>query len=310
MANILVVGSINMDVVTPITRMPAAGETLHAGDVDYLPGGKGANAAVAAARLGGEVRLVGCVGDDPFGSNLQDHLRRERIDVSRVRVAPTKTGIAVILLEKDSGQNSILVSPGANALVQAPQDDAWYAWGEVLMLQLECPLSTAVRAAQLARRNGVLVILDPAPACPLLPPELLGEVDVLLPNETELATLARMPAGSLDEITAAAKSLQVSTGVPTIIVTLGPRGALIASDAGQFLAPPAPVVAVDTTAAGDTFAGALAVALAEGLPIYDAVAFATNAGALACTAVGAQSAMPTRAAVLDRLEQLPRREID
>lgn len=300
-ARILTIGSANMDVVTSLRRLPVPGETVLVDDVTLVPGGKGANAAVAVARMGGEVRFVGCVGDDAFGGQLLSALQDDGIDTQGVAVSSGSTGTAVILLDQVSGQNSILVGPGANAQIEAPDDPEWYAWGDILMLQLEIPVVTALKAAQRARRQGVRVLLDPAPASSDLPAELLNAVDILVPNETELATLTGLPVESLEQITAAARSLIADSNVTELVVTLGSRGVLwVNAETTQHIEA-IPVEVVDSTAAGDTFAGALAVSLASGMSLPDALLFATTAGSLACTRLGAQSSIPARREVLERL---------
>ncbi|MDP0494918.1 MAG: ribokinase [Verrucomicrobiota bacterium JB024] len=301
---ILVVGSVNMDVVTPIGRLPQPGETIHVGDITLVPGGKGANAAVAAARLGGAVRFAGSVGEDAFGQELSATLEREGIDTGSLTVSDKSTGTAVILLNEASGQNSIMVGPGANAETVAPSDPTWYAGADMLMLQLETPVEVAVAAARLARRQGVRVLLDPAPASASLPSELLEAVDVLLPNESELATLSGLPTGNLDEAATAARQLIRRSGVQEVVVTLGAQGALWVNAGSTLHLPSLSVEVVDTTAAGDTFAGALAVALASGQAMSEALRYAVTAGALACTRRGAQPSVPYKQEVEEKMGEL------
>ncbi|MFG0250505.1 MAG: ribokinase [Phycisphaeraceae bacterium JB051] len=303
LGNVLVVGSINMDVVTPIKKLPLPGQTIMAGDVQLIPGGKGANAAVAAARLGGKVRMIGAVGDDAFGHTLKTNLINEGIDCELVPVIDgISSGTAVILLDEDSGQNSIMVSAGANAKVTASDDASVYAWANVLMMQLETPVQTNIDAARRAREAGVTVILDPAPASDALPDELFAVSDILLPNETELATLTGMDVSSIPQIMAASKAL-LKHGSKHVIVTLGPRGAVWVTENHNQLFAATPVKAVDTTAAGDSFAGALAANLAQGKRIADSVPFALAAGSLACTKLGAQPSVPTTEQVLAFMQQ-------
>jgi ribokinase len=301
--SILVVGSVNMDVVTPLERLPVSGETIHVGDITLVPGGKGANAAVAAARLGGAVRFAGSVGADAFGQELSATLEREGIDTGSLTVSGKSTGTAVILLNEGSGQNSIMVGPGANAEAVAPTDPAWYAGSDILMLQLETPVEVAVAAARLARSQGVRVLLDPAPASASLPSELLAAVDYLLPNESELATLSGLPTGNLDEVATAARALIQRSGAREVVVTLGGQGVLWINAESILHVPSVSVEVVDTTAAGDTFAGALAVALASGQAMPEALRYAVTAGALACTRRGAQPSIPHRQDVCEKMAE-------
>jgi ribokinase len=297
--NVLVIGSINMDVVTPIEHLPKPGETIMAGDVQLIPGGKGANAAVAAARLGANVRMVGAVGGDAFGKTLKNNLRLEQIDCGLVVELPGQaSGTAVILLDSGAGQNSIMVSSAANAHVTPPLDAALYEWGDVLMLQLEIPILTNIRAAQLASKSGVTVILDPAPALADLPDELFAACDIFLPNETELATLTGMPVQTIPQIAEAADRL-LSRGGKHIIVTLGSRGAYWITNGHSQHFPTKTVTVVDTTAAGDSFAGALAAAMASGRDLAQSIPFALAAGSLACTRLGAQPSIPSTDQVLE-----------
>ena len=292
MVNILVIGSINMDVVTPLRRLPDPGETIHVQDVSLVPGGKGANAAVAAARLGARVRMVGCVGDDAFGSQLRSSLEAEGIDCGAVRVSKRGTGTAIILLNRDTGQNSIMVGPGANDEVTLPDSGELFEWADMVMLQLETPLKLNIESARRATGAGVPVILDPAPAVADLPDELIRAVTIISPNESELAVLTGMPVDTDAQAVEAARSL-IARGAETVVVKLGERGALWVTHDQQYHCPAVPIKAVDTTAAGDAFTGALAVGLAEGMDKRDALARACRVGALTCTRLGAQPSIPT-----------------
>ena len=289
MGRVFVAGSINMDVVATASRHPRVGETVAGEAVHYFPGGKGANQAVAAARLGAPVRMIGRVGPDAFGETLLATARRDGVDTTHVRRDETAaTGVALITVA-DSGQNTIVVAPGANGQVTPADVDAAaeaFAGAAVLLVQLECPLPAVIRAAQLARDRQALVVLNPAPARPL-PEALLKLTDLLAPNESELAALA----GGAD-VAAGAAQLRAA-GVRTVIVTRGERGVYYESADARGELPAHPVPVVDTTAAGDAFLGGLAVALAEGRPLAEAVAWGNAAGALAVTRPGAQPSLPT-----------------
>lgn len=297
MSKITVVGSLNMDLVTPAVKIPAPGETVIGGDLQTFPGGKGGNQAVAAARQGAQVAMVGRVGDDAFGQQLRQVLAADGIDLTCVwSTAVTPSGVALIVVDAQ-GQNSIVVAPGANMrLTPADVETAvsLIQAADALLLQLETPLETVQRAAELAQAAGVTVILNPAPARPL-PPELLRLVDILIPNESETATLTGLPVHDEAALRVAADHLRAQ-GVGTVILTLGARGALLATAGGtrHFPAFAVPQV-VDTTAAGDAFVGGLATAVANGLPLETAVLWGCAAGALAVTRAGAQPSLPTRA---------------
>ena len=294
-SQITVVGSLNMDLVARTAHIPQPGETILGVDLQYHPGGKGANQAVAAARVGGNVTMIGRVGDDAFAQPLLDNLAQSGVDNSLVlRTDNIATGVALIVVD-DNGENSIVVASGANMKLM-PQDveaaEETIAASGYLLLQLESPLETVERAAEIARQHDVKVILNPAPAQPL-PESLLKHVNILIPNETETALLTNMPVGTEEETHAAINALS-QLGVDTVIMTLGERGALLAQN-GEFTEVPAfKVNPVDTTAAGDAFVGGLAAALTEGLPLTSAVQRANATGALATTVAGAQPSLPTR----------------
>ena len=296
---VVVLGGINMDLVTYSQRFPEPGETVAGERFLTYAGGKGANQAVAAARMGARTCMVGRVGDDIFGPQLLDGLRAVGVDVSGVAVAEGETsGIAVIAID-GSAQNRIVQVLGANATcgpdqvaaVAAALDDA-----QVLMLQLEAPPEVSLAAAKIAHEAGKAVILDPGPVRSL-PEEFYGLCSVITPNETEAEALVGFPVDGPDAAARAAKAL-LSRGVGAAVVKLGAQGAYFASPEARGLQPPFPVTAVDTVAAGDAFNGALAVCLAEGTALPDAVRVACAAGALAVTTTGAQDSMPTREAVM------------
>ncbi|GGP94549.1 ribokinase [Streptosporangium pseudovulgare] len=285
---ISVFGSANMDLVAYTPIVPKRGETVTGRAFAAVPGGKGANQAVAAARAGADVAFMGAVGDDAFGPVVRETLRSAGVDVGRLRVVPGSSGVAHIVVDDDGG-NSIIVVPGANGAVTAPsaEDLAVIARSDALLLQLELPMEAVVSAARQAR---VPVVLTPAPAREL-PRELLDAVDLIVPNEHEAEALT----GLADPREALEALLEL---VPEAVITLGAEGALYGSRAGGRLRVPAvPVRAVDTTAAGDTFVGALAVARAEGRPQEEALRFAAAAAALSVQREGASTSMPGRAEI-------------
>ncbi|MGA5101742.1 ribokinase [Streptomyces lavendulocolor] len=288
MTHIVVLGSTNMDLVAYVSRAPKLGETVTGREFRTVPGGKGANQAVAAARAGAEVSMIGAVGSDEFGTRLRAGLTGAGVDTDLLRTVDGPSGTAHIVVD-DEGSNAIVVVPGANGTVTslAPGDETLIATGTALLLQLELPLSAVVAGAEAARRHGVRTILTPAPAQPL-PPGLLAATDLLVPNEHEAATLT----GQADPHAAAEALLR---HVPEVVITLGAAGSLYAARGADPVTVPAPRVrAVDTTAAGDTFVGALAVALGEGTPVPDALAWASSAAALSVQRPGASSSMPYR----------------
>ncbi|GAA0932599.1 ribokinase [Nonomuraea longicatena] len=285
---ISVFGSANMDLVAYVAKAPRLGETVTGHAFRTVPGGKGANQAVAAARAGARTVFLGAVGDDGFGAEIRATLAGAGVDVAGLRTVPGPSGIAHIVVDDDGG-NSIVVVPGANGAMTGPSgaDLAAIARSRALLLQLELPMPAVVAAAQAARVSRVPVILTPAPARPL-PDELLEAVTLLVPNEHEAAGIT----GESDPEAALAALLE---RVPEAVITLGGEGALYGARTGERLHVPAePVQAVDTTAAGDTFAGALAVARIEGLAPERALRFASVAAALSVRRPGASSSMPTR----------------
>jgi ribokinase len=299
MARVSVVGSLNMDLVIASPHLPERGETVTGGAFGTFPGGKGANQAVAAARLGAPVAMVGASGDDTFGGQLREGLVREGIDTEHVAVIPgAASGVAFITVDP-RGHNMIVVAPGANARVTPRHVEAArdaIAASRVLLLQLEIPVESVMRAAEIAHEAGVTVVLDPAPApAAPLPEHLLRFVDVVHPNEVEAKMLTGLPVGDEPSARAAARRI-LSTGCRAAVIKLGARGAFVAASSnGPFrMLPGIPVDAVDTTAAGDAFAGALGVALADGRGLLDAAQFATLAAAISVIRMGAQPSMPTR----------------
>ena len=299
MKPIVVLGSLNMDLVVRSPRLPAAGETILGGPFQTFPGGKGANQAVAIARLEAPVTMIGRVGADAFGNELLQAAAKDGVDVQAIiRDPQAATGVALITVDA-AGQNTIVVASGANMNV-SPADVEQHAGlierASLLVMQLECPLDAVQSAARLAHQAGVRVVLNPAPAREL-PAELLASIDLLAPNQSELLLLI----GSELPLPVATRQL-IDLGVPNVVVTLGGEGAYLASPQTETYLPPHPVAAIDTVAAGDAFVGALAVALAEGKPLKQAVRWGNAAGAIAVTRQGAQPSLPTRSEVLAMLE--------
>ncbi|MGY1706754.1 ribokinase [Geodermatophilus sp. SYSU D00697] len=302
--SVTVVGSLNEDVLVRVDRLPGRGETVVGRGTVLAPGGKGANQAAAAGRLAGAGRaaMVGRVGEDPAGDRQLAALTGAGVDVGHVRRTPgAPTGTATIPVEEGSGENLIVVVPGANAELRPGDVDVPpVRRAAVVLLQLEVPVAAVTAAA--AAATGT-VVLTPAPPRPL-PADLLSRVDVLVPNEHELLQLTG--AGPGDRTPADLAALARGLGTATVVVTLGARGALLVTGAGPaLLQPPPPVRAVDTTGAGDCFCGALAVALAAGATPADAVADAVTAAALSTTARGARGALPGPAEVAALRAQLP-----
>ncbi len=292
---IVVLGSINMDLVGVATRFPSAGETVVGESFHTSPGGKGANQAVAAARLGADVKMVGRVGADTFGPPLLANLESHGIDVEAVARDPgNATGVAMILLDS-RGENRIVVVGGANAACadeQLAETEKALQGTHALLLQLEIPAEVSLAAARIAKELGVRVIWDPAPAGKF-PAEAYAATDILTPNESEATSLTGIEVTDERSATAAAEVL-LSRGLSVAVVTLGQQGAVYASKEGNGFMAPFQVNAVDTVAAGDAFGAGLAVALSEGMSLGAALRFGSAAGALAVTRSGAQEAMPTR----------------
>ena len=297
-ADVLVVGSLNMDLRIRTPRLPAPGETLTGSGFDTDGGGKGANQAVAAARQGARVAMLGAVGQDAHGAALLAALQADGIDTDAVeRIAGTPSGTAAILLMPD-GENSIVVIPGANHALTPERVRAQAArlrQARVVVAQLECPLDAVAEALAIAREAGAVTVLNAAPVQPL-GEALLGQLDWLVVNEIEAAALAGMPVPGPAEARAVAEQLR-QRGPRQVLVTLGAEGLVLAGPEGTLALPAPRVQAVDTTGAGDTVVGALAAALAAGRPLREALTRAQAAAALAVTRLGTQSAMPTAAEV-------------
>lgn len=295
---ILVVGSLNADVVARMTRLPAPGETVHGQSLAYHPGGKGLNQAVAAARLGGTVAMIGCVGGDDTGTWLRRVAGSESVDVTHVLTRGDTTGVALIQVAMN-GINTIAVIGGANQSLTAVDVTAAIAQlpevGAVLV-QLEVPLAAVTAALRAGRERGALTLLNPAPAMPL-PREVLSLCDVLVPNESEAAALSGRATMSAPECHAAAVHLH-HMGARSVIVTRGSRGLVWVGDSGEGAVPAFGVDAVDTVAAGDAFCGGLAYALVHGHDWTQALRWASASAAVSTTRAGAVSSLPSRAEVL------------
>ncbi|HUG35193.1 MAG TPA: ribokinase [Anaerolineales bacterium] len=292
MPDILVVGSLNADLVVRAPRFPQPGETISGSDLEVIPGGKGANQAVAAARLGANVSILGRVGKDNFGDFLLDNLKQNHVDISRVLRDNSSTGTAIIVVD-ENGQNCIVLSPGANGKVTpADVESASFPHHSLILFQLEIPTPTVLRAAQRARENKLRIILNPAPAKEI-PDDLIALADYIVPNETELSLLTGQTVSDISSAEKAAKQL-LDRGARNVIVTLGSKGALIVNKAIIKQVDAYKVEVVDTTAAGDAFIGGFATALLQDKSLEESVRFGCACGALAVTKFGAQPSLPTK----------------
>ena len=294
---IVVFGSLNMDLIMPAERLPRPGETLACGDFVAVAGGKGANQACAAGKLGGRVMMVGRIGNDSFGPRLIESLNSAGVDTSEVKTVESSTGAAFILVLPD-GENLILLSPGANARFEAEPGlfvRLALSPGDCVLTQLESPIETVAAALAEGRRAGATTILDPAPARSL-PPGLLAKVDWLTPNQTEAAILLGEPDLNIDDYTSAESAARrlLALGPKGVMMKLGALGCLAVTPDTVVRQPAFPVRAVDTTAAGDAFNGAFAVALVEGGELSAALRFGCAAAGISVTRMGAQPSMPSR----------------
>ena len=300
---VVVVGSINMDLVVKTPVLPGPGQTVQGRQFTSIPGGKGANQAVAAARLGARVHMIGKVGSDNFGEHLLMCLNKNQVNTSAVVVAEgISTGLTIVMVDS-RGENSSCVVAGANGQMQ-PDDliaqEELIAQAKVVLLQLDLPVPTILQAIRLARKHGVKTILDPAPAAADTPAELL-KVDIITPNHIEAGIMVGEPVADVRSAKTVAAAL-VAKGPEAVVVTIGEKGAVLVDKSHHIRHFPAPKVAIaDTTGAGDAFTGALSVAIARDEKLSDAIRYANAAGALACTKFGAQPAMPTRQEVEELL---------
>jgi len=304
MSRIVVIGSINTDLVVRSARIPLPGQTLMGHSFTTTGGGKGANQAVAAARLGGDVSLIGRIGSDAFGELSIESLTKEKISTRNIyRDSTAASGVAFIVVD-DSGENIIVVAPGANAALNEKDiqdaEDVIKTAG-IILFQLEIPIRTVAEGIKLAKKHNRTVILNPAPAASI-PEELLHLVDIITPNQTEALTLTGI---AVNDAATAQQACNVLHGmrVSTVIITMGDQGAYISSDSYKGLVAGFNAGAVvDTVAAGDTFCGGLAIAIAEGKSLQQAVQFANAAAALSVTKAGAQTSIPARAEVINLLK--------
>lgn len=293
---ILIIGSLNMDMVVSVKDMPKTGETILGKSLSYIPGGKGANQACAVGKAGGTGVMLGCIGGDEFGRVQKENLAACGVDVTGLKISSNQpTGTAVINVS-DGGDNSIVVIQGANnecdtAYLQ--EHEAAFEACDIVILQMEIPYETIHYAVQKAAQLGKTVILNPAPAPLELPQDILSCTDYLIPNETELNRLAGMEGDTLEIYQAGAEAF-LKQGVKNVIVTMGDKGCLLVNKEGKELFPARKVKAVDTTAAGDCFCGFFAVALSEGKSKGEAIRFANTASSIAVTRSGAQTSIPDR----------------
>jgi ribokinase len=294
MADIVVVGSLNMDLVVRVKQMPVPGETVSGGDLNMICGGKGANQAVAAGRIAGEAAMIGRVGNDNFGQRLIASLKESHVNITAVQKGDTVTGTAVILVD-GQGENSIVISPGENGKVtidDLQQADAIFREARFVLTQFELPADVVEVLIQKVAALPTELLLNPAPFRPISR-EFLSKVDFLIPNEIEAEQLTGIKINCIDDAKQAAQVL-LDWGVAQVIITLGANGALSASSKGMQIIPAYHVNPVDTTAAGDTFIGGFAAALTRGFSIEDAVRYGNAAAAIAVTRFGAQTSIPTR----------------
>lgn len=300
MGKLLVVGSLNMDTVINVSKMPKRGETVLGKDISYVAGGKGANQAYAMGKLGAKVAMIGCIGADQNGLKLLQNLQSVGVDTKAIQIFQKQpTGIALITVE-ETGENSIVVIAGANSQLTKQwivQQQKYMDDCDIVVAQLETPIESICAAAELAREKGKIFILDPAPAVKDLPESLLRHVSIIKPNETELQILTGRQTNTEQEIVSAAQVL-LEKGVEKVVVTLGEKGAMLVTQEGYKTFSPIKVKAVDTTAAGDAFTAGFAMKLSEGCSCEEAITFATKVSSIVVTRKGAQTSIPSYEEVL------------
>lgn len=302
MGKIIVIGSSNTDMVVTSSKMPLPGETVLGSEFDIIQGGKGANQAVAVARAGGNVTFIAKVGNDSFGTNAINGYKADNIDTNYVLIDDNKpTGVAVIIVDENSGQNSIVVAPGANgnlSVEDIEKVESEIKSADILLVQLEIPLKTVMFALKLAKENGIKTILNPAPA-KLLSDDILKKIDIITPNETETEILTGIEITDDASMKKAAAILLESIN-DTVIITLGSKGAYYLNKSGEEgIVPAQKVNAVDTTAAGDVFNGYLAASLATKKPLHDSILLANKAAAISVLGKGAQPSIPSLQQVIN-----------
>lgn len=292
-----------MDMVIEMNKMPLKGETILGKTLTYIPGGKGANQAFAAGMLGGNAIMLGCVGCDDIGEQLKKNMRKSGTSIEGIAsISAEASGLAIIYVD-DHGDNSIVVIPGSNSACDVSylqQNDEWFQKCSYVIFQMEIPHEAVYYGIRRAKELGKTVILNPAPAPDEIPADILAKVDYLTPNETEIVKLTKQTDLSMDSIRTGAQEL-LRMGVKNVLITLGDKGALLINKNGEKLYPAKKVNAVDTTAAGDCFNGALVVGLAEGMDQEEAIRFANTASSIAVTRKGAQSSIPTREEVMKQM---------
>lgn len=297
MKKITIIGSSNIDITARVSSLPRPGETVGGGRISQANGGKGANQAVAAARLGADAAFITCIGDDTTGRTLAGQFALDGLDTSLVKYSGTPTGTALIFVD-DNAENCIAVAPGANNDLLPEDIDAAgkaIAGSGFVLLQLEIPMETVERAVDIAYKGGAKVVLNPAPMREL-PDSLLSKLYLITPNETEAEKITGMAIGSEEDARKAAGIL-LAKGVKNVIITMGSAGSLVCTADGTEFVPARKVKAVDTTAAGDVYNGALVTALSEGKTLVDAARFATKASSISVTRPGAQTSAPSRSEV-------------